>query len=41
MKGFKINNKILFIDYYNDWIKVNKEGVIIDKVYVIFKNVIN
>lgn len=41
MKGFKINNKTSFIDYYNDWIKVNKEGVITDKAYATFKNAIN
>ncbi|UMT79927.1 phage integrase SAM-like domain-containing protein [Staphylococcus roterodami] len=41
MKGFKINNKTSFIAYYNDWIKVNKEGVITDKAYATFKNAIN
>ncbi|WP_169922557.1 tyrosine-type recombinase/integrase, partial [Staphylococcus simiae] len=41
MKGFVINNKTSFIDYYNDWIKVNKEGVVTDKAYATFKNAIN
>lgn len=41
MKGFIINNKTSFIDYYNDWIKVNKEGVVTDKAYATFKNAIN
>jgi len=41
MKGFIINNKTSFIDYYNDWIVVNKEGVVTEKSYATFKNAIN
>ncbi|MFU0774341.1 integrase [Staphylococcus pasteuri] len=41
MKGFIINNKTSFIEYYNDWIKVNKEDVVTDKAYATFKNAIN
>ena len=41
MKGFIINNKTSFIDYYNDWIVVNKEDVVTEKSYATFKNAIN
>ena len=37
MKGFIINNKTSFIDYYNDWIVVNKEDVVTEKSYATFK----
>ena len=29
MKGFIINNKTSFIDYYNDWIVVNKRMLLL------------
>lgn len=41
MKGFVINNKTSFIAYYNQWIAVNKKGVITDKAYQTYINAIN
>ncbi|WP_428947598.1 tyrosine-type recombinase/integrase [Staphylococcus pseudintermedius] len=41
MKGFVINNKSSFVEYYNQWIEVNKKGVITDKAYATFVNSIN
>lgn len=41
MKGIVINNKSSFIDYYNQWIDVNKKDVITDKAYQTYVNAIN
>lgn len=41
MQGIIINNKSSFIDYYNQWIDVNKKGVITDRAYQTFVNAIN
>lgn len=41
MKGIVINNKSSFLDYYNQWIEVNKKDVITDKAYATFVNSIN
>lgn len=41
IKGFEVNNKSSFIDFYNSWIEVNKKDVITDKAYSTFVNAIN
>lgn len=41
MQGIIINNKSSFIEYYKQWIDVNKKGVITDRAYQTFVNAIN
>ncbi|QLK86328.1 tyrosine-type recombinase/integrase [Staphylococcus sp. 17KM0847] len=41
MQGIVINNKSSFIDYYEQWIEVNKKNVITDKAYQTYVNAIN
>lgn len=41
MQGRIINNKSSFIEYYIQWIDVNKKGVITDRAYQTFVNAIN
>ncbi|PWZ34823.1 Arm DNA-binding domain-containing protein, partial [Staphylococcus pseudintermedius] len=40
MQGIIINNKSSFIDYYEQWMEVNKKGVITDKAYQTYVNAI-
>lgn len=41
MQGIIINNKSSFIDYYNQWIEVNKKDVITPRAYQTYINAIN
>ncbi|MEB6241496.1 site-specific integrase [Staphylococcus gallinarum] len=41
MQGILINNKSSFIEYYNQWIEVNKKDVITPRAYQTFVNAIN
>ncbi|MGV3043058.1 tyrosine-type recombinase/integrase [Staphylococcus rostri] len=40
MRGIVINNKTSFIDYYEQWIEVNKKNVITDRAYLTYVNAI-
>ncbi|REH76174.1 site-specific integrase [Staphylococcus felis] len=40
IQGIVINNKSSFIDYYEEWIEVNKKNVITDKSYRTYVNAI-
>ncbi|MCS4487232.1 tyrosine-type recombinase/integrase [Staphylococcus americanisciuri] len=40
MRGIVINNKSSFIDYYEQWIEVNKKNVITDRAYLTYVNAI-
>ncbi|UXR77675.1 tyrosine-type recombinase/integrase [Staphylococcus sp. IVB6227] len=41
IQGIRINNKSSFIDYYQQWVEVNKKNVITDKAYQTYINAIN
>lgn len=41
MQGIIINNKSSFIEYYHQWIDVNKKDVITDRAFQTFVNAIN
>lgn len=41
MNGIIINNKSSFVDYYNQWIEVNKKDVITPRAYQTYENAIN